>query len=273
MKSQPAFEAAHTWKALRVPTRSEQPQPVVVRVQTIGPRHYFPAHSHPWNQLIYAISGVLTVALDDRCLVIPTEHAVWVPPGVLHQVGSLHGAAFRSLYVVDRPDLGISSLCDAYRVSPLLRALIVEAAEVGNTPNKVYTSRILDLIVDQLPRLPRANLALAWPRSPRLKQFCESLYANPADDKSLDEWSALLHVSPRTLTRHFSEELGMPLRLWRQQLRLLRAIELLQNGSSVTSAALEVGYASPSAFTFMFRQATGFSPTEYLSGPRQSNKR
>ena len=34
-------------------------------------------------------------------------------------------------------------------------------------------------------------------------------------------------------------------------------------GRSVTDIALELGYASTSAFTYMFRQEMGCSPTEY----------
>ncbi|SDD61171.1 Helix-turn-helix domain-containing protein [Paraburkholderia lycopersici] len=50
---------------------------------------------------------------------------------------------------------------------------------------------------------------------------------------------------------------------WRQQARLLRALELAADGVSVTATALEPGYDNVSAFIDMFRRATGDTPGRY----------
>src|SRR5690606_41690941 len=84
-----------------------------------------------------------------------------------------------------------------------------------------------------------------------------------ADDRSLRDWGLLLGASSRTLARRFEKETGMALREWRRRLRLFRAIEWLAGGKPVTSIALDLGYASTSAFSFMFREATGLSPSEW----------
>ena len=52
---------------------------------------------------------------------------------------------------------------------------------------------------------------------------------------------------------------------WRKQLRLLEAIDLLGQGKTVTSVALELGYNSPSAFIAMFRRSLGVCPGQYRS--------
>lgn len=74
-------------------------------------------------------------------------------------------------------------------------------------------------------------------------------------------------ASRRTLERLFQSETGMTIGRWRQQLRLIHAVHLLASGSSVTSAALEVGYDSTSAFIAMFKQATETTPGRYFSSP------
>jgi AraC-like DNA-binding protein len=51
---------------------------------------------------------------------------------------------------------------------------------------------------------------------------------------------------------------------WRQQMRLLRALEKLAAGEAVTTVALDLGYDSPSAFTAMFRRNLGAAPTRYF---------
>ena len=59
-------------------------------------------------------------------------------------------------------------------------------------------------------------------------------------------------------------EVDAPLRSWRRRLRVFRAIELLSSGMSVTSAAMELGYGSPSAFIFAFRGEMGKSPHAFV---------
>jgi len=67
-------------------------------------------------------------------------------------------------------------------------------------------------------------------------------------------------MSGRTLARRFEREMGVNMRVWRRRLRLFKAIELLASGMSVTQTALELGYASTSAFTYTFRVDMGCSP-------------
>jgi AraC-like DNA-binding protein len=51
---------------------------------------------------------------------------------------------------------------------------------------------------------------------------------------------------------------------WQQQARLLRALEILASGGSVTNAALEVGFETPSAFIAMFKRSMGTTPAKYF---------
>ena len=57
----------------------------------------------------------------------------------------------------------------------------------------------------------------------------------------------------------------MSFQAWRQQRRLLRALELLATGADVTTVALELGYDNPSAFIAMFRRCLGTTPARYLA--------
>jgi AraC-like DNA-binding protein len=42
-----------------------------------------------------------------------------------------------------------------------------------------------------------------------------------------------------------------------------KAVEMLGGGGSVTETALDLGYGSPSAFIYAFRQEMGMSPQAY----------
>jgi AraC-like DNA-binding protein len=240
---------------------------MTMRAQSIPARHYFPDHAHDWNQVVYAISGVLTVAVEGRSLVISPDQAVWLPTSLRHRVGSLLGAEFRSLWVADEAGTGLPEKPTVFGVSPLLQALIIEAAEIeGQDDRDGYTGRVTGLILDQLRRAQPLSRALPWPRAGSLAKLCEALYADPSDSRGPEEWGQELGMSGRTLARRFEAELGMSLRSWRRRLRLFKAIELLGGGLGVTRTALELGYGSTSAFVYAFRTEMGCSPQAYMRG-------
>src|SRR5699024_7956142 len=102
-----------------------------------------------------------------------------------------------------------------------------------------YFDRVIQLILDQLRRAKPVPVALPWPRAEALARLCETLYADPADPRSAEEWGRVLGMSSRTLTRRFEADIGMSLRSWRRRMRLFKAIELLSGGTDVTRTALD----------------------------------
>lgn len=247
------------WVTLPVPVTPGLARPVHLRAQALPARHTFPVHTHPWHQLVYAVSGVLVVTVRDHWFIITPEQAVWVPVGTPHTTGALQDAAFRTLYVAEAP--GLPAAVCVLPVSDLLKALIGELpAAMGDD---AYAARLNAVIVEQLARQRPLDFHLPWPASDRLRRLCEALYQQPADDRDLSAWGRDLGASPRTLLRHFEREVGMSLRQWRQRLRLFRAIEWLGAGRGVTDIALDLGYGSASAFIYMFRREMGVSPAQW----------
>jgi len=261
------------WGTIAAPPGLMPPGPLTVRAQSIPARHSFQEHAHAWHQMVYAISGVLTVAVEGQSLVISPEQAVWLPTGLRHRVGTLLGAEFRSLWIADEAGKGLPDSPTVFGVSPLLRALVIEVAEIeGQEDDDGYARRVTDLILDQLRRAPPLAGALPWPRDASLGKLCEVLYADPADPRGPDAWGRELGMSGRTLARRFETELGMSLRSWRRRLRLFKSIELMGGGLSVTQTAMELGYGSTSAFVYAFRSDMGISPQAYMRWGGQASR-
>lgn len=257
-----------SWETIEAPPGLEPPRPITVRAQTIPARHFFPEHAHCWHQMVYAISGVLTVTVEGHSFVISPEQAVWLPTGLRHRTGSLLGAEFRSLWIAHETGRGLPSTPTVFGVTPLLKALIVEATAIESDEDRDgYAGRVTDLLLDQLRRARPLPGALPWPRGgSSLTVLCEALYADPADPRGPEAWGRALGMSERTLTRRFEAELAMSLRSWRRRLRLFKSIELMGGGLDVTRTALELGYGSTSAFVYAFRTEMGCSPQAYMRG-------
>ncbi|MTJ80305.1 MAG: AraC family transcriptional regulator [Telmatospirillum sp.] len=252
------------WIRVDLPRIDQLNGKLVLRFQHLPRRHGFPVHQHRWNQIVYASSGTLLVTVGNNWYVISPDQAMWVPTGVPHTTGALQDAELRNLYVADSLDVGMPPRSLMLSVTPLLRALIMELADVHQRPEDAdYVGRLETLTLDQLPRQPELDFHLPWPKSPMLQSMCQALYSNPADRRDLEAWSRQLGTSPRTLTRHFERELGISLREWRLRLRLFKAIDLLETEDNITAIALDLGYNTPSAFTHMFHQRTGCTPSDW----------
>jgi AraC-like DNA-binding protein len=91
----------------------------------------------------------------------------------------------------------------------------------------------------------------------------------PEADRSMGSWARWLGMSERSLQRDFHRDVGMTIGQWRQQLRLLIALEKLTEGRSVTDTCFAVGYNNVSAFIKSFKRTVGITPLEYVKSQRQ----
>jgi AraC-like DNA-binding protein len=192
---------------------------------------------------------------------LPPSHALWLPGGVVHKIAMNGPVEMRTLYVRERHARRVRRDCHVLFVSPLLRELILRAVELPRLyDERGMGGRIMKLIVDEISRLPPQPLGLRMPRDPRLLRLCTPLLRDVSAGGSIAQLGAGVGLSERSVMRLFAKETGLSFRRWQQQARLLKAFELFEQGRSVTRVALEVGYASPSAFAKMFRRALGRPP-------------
>jgi len=239
------------------------PRPVYGHVEAVSNVVIQHQHSHPWIQLAYAARGVLDVWTKQGRFVAPPHRAVWIPAGTPHRVYCGTDTQIRSLYIEPNASQRATDECCVLEVSQLLRELIRTFSEF---PEKYEESgpqgRLVDVLLDQLALAPTTDLMLPLPKDPRLAVVCRYLQKHPDSQKSLAQWAAQLDVSTKTLSRLFIKETGMGFRKWRQRLRLLAALPLLEQGQRVTDVALASGYETPSAFTAAFKEQFGATPGE-----------
>lgn len=223
------------------------------------------AHDHAWHQLSYASAGVLRVATADNAWIVPPNRAVWIPAGVEHSEEMRGEGTMRSLYLATGIARALPRACAVMNVPALLRELILEATTHGVLDAAVPGQRRLaQVIVDRLTLLePMPSQNLPMPRDPRALAIAERLKKNPANGEDLRRLAQRAGASTRTVQRLFTAETGMSFVRWRQRLRLLAAVERLGRGGSVTTAALDVGYTSVSAFVSAFRHEFGVTPGRF----------
>lgn len=220
-------------------------------------------HHHARGQLMGSLRGLLSVSVEDGVWVVPAIHAVWVPPHHIHSArshGPFHGWG---VYVDESACAALPQRPCTLRSSDLLHAAVLRAAQWPAGPLSPANQRLASVIVDEIGNLPPEPFGLPLPRDARLQRICRALLIDPADQRDLDGWALWAALSARTLSRKFVSETGFTFSAWRQRARLLRALEMLAAGAPVSNVALDLGYASASAFIGLFRRTFGATPAAW----------
>jgi AraC-like DNA-binding protein/quercetin dioxygenase-like cupin family protein len=230
----------------------------------LPPGHRFDRHRHPTHQLAWAPRGLVTLRVGARVWVLPRTRGLWIPADVPHEV--LAGGTTTMLGIYFDPaacpiDWAEPTVVDT---SGVLAGLLEHLA--GDLP-LAHRRRVEAVVFDLLRPLPVATLDVPMPADPRTAAMAAALARDPADGRSLAAWGRTVGASARTLARLIERDTGMGFERWRTQLRLAQGLARLAGGATVTRAAHDVGYASPSAFVAAFRRATGTTPGAYFRAP------
>jgi len=132
----------------------------------------------------------------------------------------------------------------------------------SNTANTVV-SALLTVLSDQIHAGECYDMALLLPSDRRLMSIFNALMDNPKLTTKLSDWAKQVGASERTLSRLFTKELGMSFPLWRQHLRLVSSLNLLETSLSVQEIAFNVGYNADSSFIYAFKKLFKKTPQQY----------
>lgn len=255
----------------QVPQLEALPRRVYARSESLRTAAVTKWHDHPWIQLSYAIRGVMEVQVADGRYLAPPQRAILIPAGLSHRVTSEPDTEMRSLYIRSEEFPELLARCEILEVQPLARELIrTFSTYPEDYDENSEEGRLVSVMIDQLREAPRTDLHLPWPADERLQPMCREIYAHPDHPDTLGDWAQKLGISEKTITRIFQKETSLAFRAWRQRLRLLSSLPMLERGERVTDIALACGYDSTSAFISAFRSHFGVTPGGLVSGRSES---
>jgi len=230
---------------------------------------------HPEDQLVYASQGVMTVRTPAGTWVVPAQRAVWIPARTPHTIQMSGAVSMRTIYLRARMAALLPRACCVVNVSPLLQQLLVHLCTHKKLSRRSRIhGHLIDVLIDQLQAVQTVPLQLPAPSDSRAARVASALQSDLGESRSMDWACKQAGASKRTIERLFRQETRLSLGKWRQQLRLLRSLQLLAAGEKISHAALEAGYSTPSAFIAMFRKALGTTPRKYFgNGATPTSKR
>jgi len=182
---------------------------------------------------------------------------------------------FIGIYLNPKFKHGYPLNAKAISVTPFLRELLLHIKCCVNQASTAEDeiSNLLAVLSDQISGREPYKMTLLLPKDRRLMIIFKALMESPQQDTKLSSWAKQVGASERTLSRLFTKELGMTFPLWRQHLRLVSSLSLLETNLSVQAIAFNVGYNTDSSFIYAFKNLFKQTPQQYrTSGFKLSSR-
>ncbi|MFZ4831584.1 AraC family transcriptional regulator [Rouxiella sp. Mn2063] len=244
---------------------TQAPKTLLFRDETISANTEYAEHCHNWSQIICIKSGVMSMTVAGQRYLAPSELAIWIPAGIKHSSHNRKSTRFCALDISAELSLGLPVEPCILTPTPIFNAIADDCfARNMHEPQTEADLRLCQVLLDQILLSPCQSNYLPGSEDKLLAPILEALEKEPANNMPLAQWASQIYTTERTLARRFQQQLGMGFSEWRQRLRFLYAISLLEQGKTVQQVALDVGYSSSSAFIAMFVQLSGTTPQRYL---------
>ncbi len=217
--------------------------------------------------LVYGIEGLFLLETEDASWRQPPSRVAWIPAGTHVKATTIKQVRCTSVFLQRdfAPPLADDLL--VFSASPVIREMIKHSrrwtVETGSGDDELerFFLTLLDLCRAQVHE--GSEFALPKARSPELNVALQHTLSNLAEPIRLEDAAGKAAMSPRTLMRRLSSEIDMTWGQYLHRARMLRSMECLARGTSVTQTSLEVGYTNMAAFSTAFRKFTDMTPSDY----------
>jgi AraC-like DNA-binding protein/mannose-6-phosphate isomerase-like protein (cupin superfamily) len=227
------------------------------------------AHSHDEHILFIPLQGEITVRIRDRALKAGPGRMIYLPPKTEHAFDSSGMQGERLIALVsDRywaKAEASEQVASVIAVSQLCKELLFHLLL---NPKTKHAASLIQTLIHALSESLQASCHLleldhlnSKSSDPRIQKVIEYFEANLSETISMEKAAKAAGLSVRNLNRLFATELSLTPKQVLNQYRVAKARALLLSGSSVTDAALEIGYSSLSQFIQVFRSLTGQLPS------------
>jgi len=217
--------------------------------------------------LLYGHEGLFVLETDVGSWRLPPTRAAWVPAGTVVTATTIRQVRCTSLFFHEGFGGPVAPELCVFHASPVVREMIRHARrftpdQAGLDPARErFLLTLLDLCREQARQGTLFSLPKA--RSVELDRALAYTRAHLDQPVRLDDAARHGAMSPRTLMRRLQGEIHMTFGQYLRAARMLRAMEHLAEGRTVSETAHAVGYATPSAFTTAFGRFAAMTPSDY----------
>lgn len=224
---------------------------------------YNAPHQHERAQLVYGISGIMEIHVENRVWILSPKTALFIPNGIVHSMQAITDISLRTLFIKPEIANDINSYqVKLLRVGNFLKELIERSTFIPiNYLENSINGKIMDIIVHELKMAEEIIYSIPTPTHQKLIEIETLIMSNYLLlTEKVEYWAELFFMSSKTLNRLIFKDLGITFNVWRQYLCVKISLIQMSESKSLTNIAYDLGYQSPSNFFRMFKNITGQNP-------------
>lgn len=218
-------------------------------------------HQHLKHQLLFAKDKGVMVDVEQSRFFVPSNCAILIPAHNKHRTTAQSEIELRAVLFDNQQSLpdGVMLLT----LTPLLREIVDKIAHWPWDKPFIEQYSIFTVFEEELKQALKQPLQLYLPEDRRLTPLLALIQENQIPPK-LSCVEKIVGASSKTIGRIFLRETGLSYQAWRQQWRLMKAMEMLTNKHPVNYIAQQLEFSSSSAFIAFFQKHTSQTPGRFV---------
>ncbi|MBP4064384.1 helix-turn-helix domain-containing protein [Acinetobacter baumannii] len=213
---------------------------------------------------IYCYSKKSNVCIGSTLIQAPPSYGVWIPTKYLNERITINSQEYCVIRMPNEftntlPLVVSTVICNSITDSILRHCKEKSISSIQSEKDK----HLYQVLLDQITDSEYSNSFLPLTNHPKLAAILQYIRDHSSQNINISALAKQFEVNERTLSRQCNYELGMSLIEWKQRLKILNTISLLDENSSIDSIAKNLGYSTTSGFITMFKQWTGLTPNKY----------
>lgn len=245
----------------------------------------FLGHWHKELEFIYLRSGSANICINNQTYLIQSGDLIFCDSGDIHYSNSFDLEHTIEFLVFD-PQIISNSYQYSNFSSPLISAGQLCACGLTGEVNTLF-SQIPSELQKKEPfyqDIVRAKIRAFWyllkrsvPNNPApvsngshnvllndLQKLLTYLEAHYADNITLEQAARIMHLSNSHFSRTFKKLTGIPFVTYVNRIRVEHASEQIRSSSGkMTEIALSCGFSNIRTFNRVFKEITGFTPSQF----------
>ncbi len=258
---------------------------------------FVPPHWHDEAEFTLILEGQCTYQVQLQSFEVHAGDLVFIPPTLLHSVGSLNGEMLSDTYVFHMNFLGagMGDVCSLQYLTPLTNQVLVPPFIIGKHHplyddalglfretdvawrtrkpgyELVIKSALLRLIALLLPYCTESSKtpAIQTEHTFKLKTALEYIASHYTENISISDVASACYFSEYHFMRFFKKHVGMSCFDYIKNYRLEKAVELMNEGHmSILDASLAAGFRNLSYFYRAFKEKYNMTPKEWIKNEK-----
>jgi AraC-like DNA-binding protein len=235
------------------------------------PSLWLPEHCHEQHEVLIPLIGEFEVSVEEQNFSVKPNQMFWLPLGTKHTFSDVSTDSSERLIILIESELwrkckGADRKATIFPSHQLIKELAFYLLVQGR---ETSSDAIVGALLATLSDVLAFHTEISPPAAAKLfNQHVQTamriLEKEFMDEITIENLASRVGIAPRTLSRLFSEHVGLSPKQVLIRHRVEEACRLLRGSQlTITDVAFESGFGSLSRFIESFRAQVGLLPSDY----------